>query len=53
MPAFVRAIETASHVLPHEREACARRAMAYAVERADRTESIKRTAALLRGVIAR
>lgn len=53
MSGFARAIETASRETPAEREARARRAVAYAIERADRSASIKRTSELLRGVISR
>ncbi len=49
---FARVIETASRVLPRERESYARRAITYARERADRPASIRRTRELLRGVIA-
>lgn len=52
VPEFARVIETASRVLPLEREAYARRAIAYATERADRPASIRRTRELLRGVMA-
>jgi glycosyltransferase involved in cell wall biosynthesis len=49
---FVRAIETASRAVPAERQVQARRAIAYAMERADRSASIRRTSDLLRGVIS-
>ena len=52
MAEFARAIETASRVMPAERQVQARRAMAYAMERADRSASIDRTSELLRGVIS-
>jgi glycosyltransferase involved in cell wall biosynthesis len=53
MPEFALAIETASRVLPQEREAYAQRAIAYAMERADRSASIRRTSELLHGVMSR
>jgi glycosyltransferase involved in cell wall biosynthesis len=52
VPEFARAIERASRELPPEREAFARRAVAYAMEKADRSASIKRTSELLRRVIS-
>jgi glycosyltransferase involved in cell wall biosynthesis len=51
--AFARSIEQASQVLPRDREAYARRAIAYARERADEAGSIRRTSELLRGAMAR
>jgi glycosyltransferase involved in cell wall biosynthesis len=50
---FARTIETAARVLPVEREAYARRAVAYALQRTDRPAAIERTRELIRGVIAR
>src|SRR5688572_25501442 len=49
--AFVAAIETASRELPKDREAAARRAMAYAAWRVDRAADVKRAHDLFRSLI--
>jgi glycosyltransferase involved in cell wall biosynthesis len=49
--AFATVIEAASRVLPHERDAAARRAIAYAALRVDRRADIKNALAMFRGLV--
>jgi len=50
---FAQAIETASRTLPHDRDAIAGRAVAFAVERADRPATIRRMHDLFKGLARR